>query len=140
MPGAALLSSVKRAALIAALIALPFAACTRAVELVDLRTGATLSGTHHLWTRVISVTLPTGETATGTTTKLTTAEIGPDSLFFGANVGDLLGRQTPDRIYGYARLTGDRGTVVEIIFAADWLGHGSGVARTSHQAEYRVTF
>jgi hypothetical protein len=68
------------------------------------------------------------------------AEIGPESLFFGANAGELLGRHTVEQIYGYARLTGEQGTVVEIIFASDWLGHGSGVARTSFKEEYRVTF
>ena len=52
----------------------------------------------------------------------------------------LLGLHRAERIYGYARLTGDRGTVVEIIFASDWLGHGYGVARTSAEEEYRVTF
>lgn len=140
MPAAAPLSSAKRTALAAMVVVLPLAACTRVVEFVDLRTGATLAGSHHLWTQTLSVALPTGETATGTTTKLTTAEIGPESLFFGVNVGELLGRQTPDRLYGYARLTGERGTVVEIIFTADWLGHGSGVARTSLHEEYRVTF
>lgn len=140
MPVAAQSSSVKSAALACLLTALPLAACTRAVELVDLQTGTTLSGTHHLWTRTIVVTLPTGETATGMATTLTTAEIGPGSLFFGANVGELLGRHTPDRFHGYARLTGDRGSVVEIIFAADWLGRGFGVARTSHREEYRVRF
>jgi hypothetical protein len=121
-------------------MAVPLVACTRTMELVDLKTGATLTGTHRLWTRTISVTLPTGETAVGTTTPLTTAELGPDSLFFGANAGELLGPHATDRLYGYAKLTGAQGTVVELIFAADWLGHGYGVARTSLDEEYRVTF
>ena len=76
----------------------------------------------------------------GTSTTLTTAEIGPESLFFGANAGELLGPHAAERVYGYARLTGEQGTVVEIIFASDWLGHGYGVARTSLKEEYRVTF
>jgi hypothetical protein len=88
----------------------------------------------------MSVVLPAGETAKGTYTKLTMAEVGPESLFFGANAGELLGRHTIEQIYGYARLTSEQGTVVEIIFASDWLGHGSGVARTSFNEEYRVTF
>lgn len=88
----------------------------------------------------MAVALPTGEMAAGSYTKLTMAEIGPESLFFGANAGDLLGRHAAERIYGYARLAGEQGTSVEMIFAVDWLGHGYGVARTSLQEEYRVTF
>jgi len=133
------LSSGRNRAL-AVLLALPLAACTRTIELVDLKTGTALEGAHHVWSRSMSVVLPTGETATGTYTKLTTAELGPESLFFGANAGELLGRHAAERVYGYARLQGGQGTVVEIIFASDWLGHGYGVARTSTKEEYRVTF
>jgi hypothetical protein len=122
------------------LIALSLAGCTRSVELVDLTTGSALAGTHSLWSRSMSVSLRTGETARGTYTKLTTDEIGPGSLFFGANAGELLGRHAAELVYGHARLTGEQGTVVEIIFASDWLGHGYGVARTSLKEEYRVTF
>jgi hypothetical protein len=121
-------------------LALSLAACTHAIELVNLKDGSTLSGTHSLWHQSLTVALPTGETATGSYTKLTTAEIGEGSLFSGANAGELLGRHTAERVYGYARLTGEGGTVVEIIFASDWFGHGYGVARTSLKEEYRVTF
>ncbi len=134
------LSSARQIAFIALLVALTLTACTRAVELVDLTTGSALTGTHSLWSRSMAVTLQTGEIATGTYTKLTTAQIGPDSLFFGANAGELLGRHAAERAYGHARLTGGQGTLVEIIFASDWLGHGYGVARTSLKEEYRVTF
>jgi hypothetical protein len=134
------LSSARRAALAALLCTLPFAACTRTLELIDLKTGSAITGAHSPWNRSMSVVLPTGETAWGTYTKLTMAEIGPESLFFGANAGELLGRHTIEQIYGYARLTGEQGTVVEIIFASDWLGRGSGVARTSSKEEYLVTF
>jgi hypothetical protein len=122
------------------LLALSLAACTHAIELVNLRDGSTLSGMHSPWRQSLTVALPTGETATGSYTKLTTAEIVESSLFFGANAGELLGRHAAERVYGYARLTGEGGTVVEIIFASDWFGHGYGVARTSLKEEYRVTF
>ncbi len=140
MPAAAPLSSARRTALPALLIALSFVACTRTVELINLDTGSALTGLHSLWNRSIVLSLPAGETVTGTSTKLTTAEIGPESLFFGANAGKLLGPHASERVYGYARLTGEQGTVVEMIFVSDWLGHGYGVARTSLKEEYRVTF
>jgi hypothetical protein len=140
MPAVAPSSSASTLALGILLVALPFAACTRTIELVDLQTGAVLTGAHSLWNRSMSIALPAGETATGMYTKLTSAELGPDSLFFGANMGELLGRQTPDLVYGHAKLTGGRGTVVEIVFASNWIGHGHGVARTSLKKEYRVTF
>ena len=122
------------------LLVLSLAACTHTIELVNLKDGSTLSGRHSLWQHSLTVTLPTGETATGTYTKLTTADIREGSLFFGANAGELLGRHTPERMYGYAWLSGEEGIVMEIIFASDWLGHGYGVARTSLKEEYRVTF
>jgi len=134
------LSSADFARPLLPVLALGLAACTHSVELVNLRDGSALSGTHSLWRHSLTVALPTGETATGTYTKLTTAEIGEGSLFYGANPGELLGRHTAERVYGYARLTGESGTVVEIIFASDWFGHGHGVARTSLTEEYRVTF
>jgi len=134
------LSSVRRAALPALLIALLLVACARTVELVNLETGSVLTGVHSLWNRSIVISLPAGETVTGTATKLTTTEIGPESLFFGANAGELLGPHAAERVYGYARLNGEEGTVMEIIFVSDWLGHGYGVARTSRREEYRVTF
>lgn len=140
MPVVAPSSLGKNLSLAVLLIVLPLAACIRTVELVDLKTGSVLAGTQSPWNRSMAIVLPTGETAAGTYTKLTTAELGPDSLFFGANMGELLGRQTPDLVYGHARLTGGRGTVVEIIFASNWIGHGHGVARTSLKEEYRVTF
>lgn len=134
------MSSASRIALAGVLVTLLLSACTRSVELVNLTNGSILAGTHRVWDRSMTVTLPAGETARGLYTKLTTADIGGESLFFGVNAGELLGRHEAERIYGYARLTGERGTVVEIIFASDWLGHGFGVARTSSNEEYRVTF
>lgn len=134
------LSSGRGAARAALLTALLLVACTRTVELVDLRNGSVLTGTHNLWHRSLSISLPTGETAAGPYTKLTASDIGSESLFFGANVGELLGRHTVEHVSGYVRLSGERGTVVEIIFSSDWLGHGHGVARTSLKEEYRVTF
>ena len=134
------LSSVRDAAFGSLLTALLLVACTRPVELVNLQSGAALTGTHDLWRRSITVSLPTGETVTGIHTKLTASDIGPESLFFGVNAGELLGRHAADRVYGYVRLTGGQENVVEMIFASDWLGHGYGVARTNLKEEYRVTF
>lgn len=140
MQAGAPLSSASRAVLSGLLLALLLVACTRQVELVNLSNGSVLAGTHRVWDRSMTLALPGGETAQGFVTKLTTADIGKESLFFGANAGELLGLHRAERIYGYARLAGNRGTVVEIIFASDWLGHGYGVARTSSKEEYRVTF
>ena len=134
------LSSASAAAAPSLLVALLFVACTRPVQFVNLQSGAALTGTHSLWHRSITVLLPTGETVTGTYTKLTATDIGPESLFFGANAGELLGLHAVERVYGYVRLTGEQGSVVEMIFTSDWLGHRYGVARTSLKEEYRVTF
>lgn len=134
------LSSADLARPLLPILALSLAACTYTVEMVNLNDGSILSGTHSLWRHSLTMTLPTGETATGPYTKLTTADIREGSLFFGANAGELLGRHPTELVYGYARLIGEGGAVMEIIFASDWLGHGHGVARTSLKEEYRVTF
>lgn len=118
------------------LVALLFVACTRTVEFVDLHSGSVLTGTRSLWHRSVSVSLPTGETVAGPYTKLTAADIGAESLFFGANINELLGRHTAAQVFGYSRLINERGTAIEMIFSSDWLGHGHGVARTSLKEEY----
>lgn len=117
-----------------------WAGCTRTLELTDLSNSAMGTGTLDVWTRTVTVTLPSGETAQGACTKLTADEIGSQSLFHGANLGELLGQHQSERLYGYARLTGEQGTAVELILSGDWLGHGLGVARTSRNGEYRIAF
>ncbi|MEW6247652.1 MAG: hypothetical protein AB1555_13230 [Nitrospirota bacterium] len=117
-----------------------FFACASAITLYDLKTGETLTGDHRPLTQTIIITLPTGETLEGRYQKLTTLLIKEDSLFYRANLGALLGRNTGERLYGHARLTGDRGTLMEMVLAVEWTGHGFGVARTRAGNEYRVTF
>jgi hypothetical protein len=127
--------------LVAAMLSLVlWTGCARALELTALTDGAMGTGTLDVWTRSVTVTLPSGETARGHYTTLTTGEISPSSFFYGVNLGELLGRHQTERLYGYARLTGERGTVVELILTGDWLGHGFGVARTDRREEYRIAF
>jgi len=71
---------------------------------------------------------------------LSSAKIGPDSLFYRANVGKILGGHVSGRFHGYGFLTRQNGTVVEIVFASEWTGHGLGVARASSGGEYHVSF
>jgi hypothetical protein len=115
-------------------------ACASAITLYDLKTGETLTGDHRPLTQTIILTLPSGEILEGRYQKLTTLRIKEDSLFYRANLGALLGRNTGERFYGHALLTGDRGAVMELVLAVEWTGHGFGVARTRAGNEYRVTF
>ena len=124
-----------------AVLALIFlAACTRTLELTRLTDGATGTGTLDLSARSVTVILPSGETARGAYTKLTTDDIRSDSLFHGANLADLLGTHQTERLYVYAQLTGEQGTKVEMVLTVDWLGHGFGVARAGGREDCRVTF
>jgi len=86
--------------------------------------GTTISGTSTIWNQSITLTLPSGEIVEGRYVSLTTASISVGSLFYGANVGTMLGKDISGRFHGYARLTGKNGTVVEMVFSSDWSGHG----------------
>lgn len=126
--------------LLIALALLLLAACSSRVQFIATADGTTLTGAHDAWRQTIAVTLPSGARLEGSYQFLTTGAIGEGSLFFGANVAELLGRHMSGRMHGYARLTGQEGTVLEIVFALEWMGRGYGVARTSLGDEYRVVF
>lgn len=118
---------------------LVLAACSHRIHLIGVADGATLAGTHDLWHRTISVALPNGATVEGPYQPLSTKTVGEGSLFFGANLTELLGAHVSGQFHGYARLTGPDGLVMEIVFALEWTGRGSGVARAGTGEEYRVT-
>ncbi|TAJ07180.1 MAG: hypothetical protein EPO61_14535 [Nitrospirae bacterium] len=128
-----------RALLIALTLSL-FTACSHHIQLIGAADGTTITGTHDVWHRTITVTLPSGIRLEGPYQPLTTGSIGEGSLFFGANVAELLGRPMSGRMHGYARLTGSERTVLEMVFALEWIGRGYGVARVSTGEEYRVMF
>lgn len=115
-------------------------ACAHEVRLVNLSDGATIEGISKLWDQSITLTMPSGEIVEGYYVSLSSAKIGPDSLFYRANVGKILGGHVSGRFHGYALLTGQNGTIVEMVFASEWTGHGYGVARASSGGEYHVTF
>ena len=114
--------------------------CAHEVRLVNLSDGATIEGISKLWDQSITLTMPSGEIVEGYYVSLSSAKIGPDSLFYRANVGKMLGGHVSGRFHGYALLTGQNGTIVEMVFAGEWTGHGYGVARASSGGEYHVTF
>ena len=128
-----------RSLLIALVLSL-LAACSHHIQFIGITDGTTITGTHNLWRRTIAVTLPSGVKLEGPYQPLTTGSIGEGSLFFGANIAELLGRPMSGRAHGYARLTGPEGTVLEIVFALEWTGRGYGAARTGLGDEYRVVF
>ncbi|MBM4134163.1 MAG: hypothetical protein FJ245_10375 [Nitrospira sp.] len=116
------------------------AACSHHIQFIGTADGTTITGTHNLWRQTIEVTLPSGARLDGPYQTLTTDSIGERSLFFGANLTELLGAHMSGRFHGYARLTGQDDQVLEIVFALEWSGRGYGVARTSTGPEYRVMF
>ncbi|MEK6525552.1 MAG: hypothetical protein AABZ22_01640 [Nitrospirota bacterium] len=124
----------------AALLILVLWGCSHDVKLINMSDGTTISGTSTIWNQSITLTLPSGEIVEGRYVPLTTASIGVGSLFYGANVGTMLGKDISGRFHGHARLTGKNGTVVEMVFSSDWTGHGFGIAKTNSGKEYRVTF
>jgi hypothetical protein len=116
------------------------AAC-QPVTLRSLEDGSTVAAELNALTQSITLTLPEGEVAAGHYRTLTTEAIGEGSLFFGANVGQMLGRNAGvERFYGHVRAVSVRGTVVEMVFASGWTGHGHGVARTTDGHEFTFGF
>lgn len=122
------------------LLLFSLAACAHAVTLTNVRDGTEATGTHHPWSQSIQIILPSGERCEGRYQTLTTKTLGEVSLFYRSHVGTILGRNTVERFHGYARLTGEQGTVVEVVFSSGWTGGGFGVAKASSGEEYRVTF
>lgn len=130
----------RRQALWLTLIAAGLAGCAHEIRLVSLSDGTLIKGATKLWDQSVILTLPSGEILEGEFFSLSNRNLGQDSLFHGANLGAMFGGRVSGRFHGYAYLTGTQGTVVEIIFASDWTGHGFGFARTSLGEEYRVSF
>ena len=123
-----------------ALLLVWLAAC-QPVTLRSLEDGSTVAAELNAVTQSITLTLPQGEVAAGQYRALTTEAIGEGSLFFGANVGQMLGRNAGvERFYGHVRAVSARGTVVEMVFATGWTGHGHGVARTTDGHEFTFGF
>ncbi len=124
----------------AILLLVSLTACAHDVTFVNVRDGTEITGIHRPWSQSIQLTLPSGEVCEGQYQTLTTKTIGEDSLFYRSHLGMLLGQNTVERFHGYARLTGEQGTLVEIVFSSGWTGRGFGLAKTSAGEEYRVTF
>lgn len=115
--------------------------CVRQVKLVDFNDGTTITGEYNTASKAVSITLPSGEVVRGEYVTLTSATIGFGSLFYGANIGSMFAMGVGGSSNGYAILTGDKGTVMEVIFSySEWTGRGFGVAKTNKGAEYRVMF
>lgn len=117
-----------------------FVACSHPIQFISTADGTAITGTHDVWRRTIAVTVPSGVRLEGPYQPLTTDSIGEGSLFFGANIVELIGRPMSGRTHGYARLTGSDSTVLELVFALEWIGRGYGVARASTGEAYWVTF
>ena len=115
--------------------------CVHEVKFVRFSDGTTILGKYNKINKEVEVTLPPGETLKGQYIALTNATIGYGSLFYGANIGSMLTISKGGRSNGYALLTGDQGTIMEIIFDySEWSGHGFGIAKTNKGDEYRVMF
>ena len=129
------------AAMLLCLLLPPLVGCTREFIVRNLDDASQIQASLNLIRQELVLTFPDGETAVGTVRTLTTEAIGEGSLFFGANVGLMLGRNVGiERLYGHVRAIGNRDTTIEAVLAVDWLGHGYGVAKTSDGREWPIAF
>lgn len=130
-----------RRLLSAVLSLLVLCGCAYPIKFINPQDGKLLVGEYNKISKVVNLTLPSGEVLTGEYVALTNASIGFGSLFYGANVGSTMTVGAGGTSNAYAILTGDKGTVMEIIVNySEWTGHGFGQAKTNKGDEYRVMF
>jgi hypothetical protein len=115
--------------------------CTYDIKFINLSDGKTIIGQYNKADKSVTMTLPSGEFMKGEYVALTNASIGVGSLFYGANVANMMSVSAGGTSNGYALLTDEKGTVMEIIFSySEWSGHGFGNAKTNKGHEYKVMF
>jgi len=112
----------------------------RPLEITRLSDGRIASGTIHLPSRSIEVTLPDGERFSGRFASV--AEQSSPDFGLGAVGGHSFWSLTwplDNKLTCYTVLTGSRGTVLEVDFIHDGRpdGEGFGTARTNSGQEYR---
>lgn len=136
---------MKKLILIASLLFLTSCSYYR-IRFVDRGDGPELKGRYNELTPTIEVTMPGGEKLTGDDVSYEKISIGKSSLFYESGpksgiVGPKPGTASRTSVNRYARLTGNRGTVMEIIFRYNILAQqGYGWAKTSEGRDYDVFF
>ncbi len=114
------------------------------VRFVNQRDNSVIYGDYSALGKTIWVRLPSGENLQGKYEPLQEKSVreDPDSLFYRSNISTFIGVFTPKGFSNkYAYLTGDKGTVMEIVFNYnDSANKGYGTARTNGGEEYRVEF
>jgi hypothetical protein len=114
------------------------------VRFVDWQGGAELKGRYNEYTPAIEVTLPSGEKLIGDDVPYEKISFGKWSLFYQSAPKNAIVGFKPGTAMGvnkYARLIGNKGTVMEIIFKYNaYAGQGYGWAKTSDGRDYDVFF
>lgn len=134
---------MKKLILIASLLFLTSCSYYR-IRFVDQGDGPGLTGRYNELTPAIEVTMPDGEKLVGDDISYESASPGKDSLFsLSTNrtgiVGPKPGTASSTSVNRYARLIGNRGTVMEIIFRYNIIAQqGYGWAKTSEGRDYDV--
>ena len=136
-------ASMKKLILIAFLLLLT--ACSHQIRFVDWGDGPELKGRYNELTPTIEVTMPSGEKLVGDDVPYSSVFLGKGSLFtltgLSAIVGITPGKASTTSVNRYARLTGNKGTVMEIIYKYNIpAGQGYGWAKTSEGRDYDVFF
>ncbi len=117
------------------------AACAHQLKLVDMESAQVIYGTYNKADRSVIITLPTGEVLTGQYSALSNASVSVGSLFYGSKVATGYSVSEGGTSKAYAILTGDRGTIMEIMVDySAWNHQGYGEARTKDGKVYKVQF
>lgn len=111
---------------------------TSEVKLINLEDGTTIRGSRNLKRRSLQLKLPSGEILEGHYVPLTTSNIGTGSMFSKEYMTTTPWSTTGHSFRGYARLTGRKGELLEIVFSSEWTGRGNGFAKTNDGGNYEV--
>jgi len=114
------------------------------IRFVDWQDGPELKGRYNEVTPSIEVTLPSGENLAGDEKPYEQISFGTWSLFYQSGPKNAIVGFKPGGGMGlnrYARLVGDKGTVMEIIYKYNFIARqGYGWAKTSDGRDYDVFF
>lgn len=139
-------ASMKKLILIAFFLFLT--SCSYQIKFVDWEDGHVLKGRYNELTPTIEVTMPSGEKLVGDDIPYEKVSFGKDDLFHSSGpksgiVGFKPGTYSTSStsVNRFARLTGNKGTVMEIIYKYNiTAGQGYGWAKTSDGRDYDVFF
>lgn len=125
------------------ILVFPLYGCSHQIRLVEFQTSKTILGTLDMRDHTIEVKIISGETLRGSWACSSDAQLGAGMLTYQNELASLLTVSGSGQHKCYAILTGDTGTVMELMFLHNemgWSPHGFGAAMTNTGETYRIIY